>query len=217
MENIASAKFKNKKVLVRVDYNVPIKDGKILDDTRIVASLKTLNMLIEGGAKVILLSHLGRVKCEEDKQKNSLSVVSKRLSKLINAPVYFIPKTRGDIVEETINNLLPGEIALIENTRHEDYPKSLESSCDEALSKYWASLADMFVLDAFGTAHRCHASTYGISKYIPSYAGYLVKKETDIEALRKAIKEAKMPESIEAKALHELNRYSSFPYHSKDK
>lgn len=180
MENIASAKFKNKKVLVRVDYNVPIKDGKIMDETRIVASLKTLNMLIDGGAKVILLSHLGRVKTEEDMKKNSLSIVAKRLSKLINAPVYFIPKTRGHIVEETINNLLPGEIALIENTRFEDYPKKLESSCDEALSKYWASLADMFVLDAFGTAHRCHASTYGVSKFIPSYAGYLVEKETEM-------------------------------------
>ena len=178
MENIASVNFKNKKVLVRVDYNVPIKDGKIMDDTRIVASLKTLNMLIEGGAKVILLSHLGRIKCEEDKEKNSLRIVAKRLSRLINAPVYFIPKTRGHIVEETINNLLPGEIALIENTRFEDFPKKLESSCDEALSKYWANLADMFVLDAFGTAHRCHASTYGISKFIPSYAGYLVEKET---------------------------------------
>lgn len=180
MENIASAKFKNKKVLVRVDYNVPIKDGKIMDETRIVASLKTLNMLIDGGAKVILLSHLGRVKTEEDMKKNSLSIVAKRLSKLINAPVYFIPKTRGPIVEETVNNLLPGEIALIENTRFEDYPKKLESSCDEALSKYWASLADMFVLDAFGTAHRCHASTYGVSKFIPSYAGYLVEKETEM-------------------------------------
>lgn len=180
MENIASAKFKNKKVLVRVDYNVPIKDGKIMDETRIVASLKTLNMLIDGGAKVILLSHLGRVKTEEDMKKNSLSIVAKRLSKLINAPVYFIPKTRGHIVEETVNNLLPGEIALIENTRFEDYPKKLESSCDEALSKYWASLADMFVLDAFGTAHRCHASTYGVSKFIPSYAGYLVEKETEM-------------------------------------
>ena len=180
MENIASAKFKNKKVLVRVDYNVPIKDGKIMDETRIVASLKTLNMLIDGGAKVILLSHLGRVKTEEDMKKNSLSIVAKRLSKLINAPVYFIPKTRGPIVEETVNNLLPREIALIENTRFEDYPKKLESSCDEALSKYWASLADMFVLDAFGTAHRCHASTYGVSKFIPSYAGYLVEKETEM-------------------------------------
>ena len=180
MENIASAKFKNKKVLVRVDYNVPIKDGKIMDETRIVASLKTLNMLIDGGAKVILLSHLGRVKTEEDMKKNSLSIVAKRLSKLVNAPVYFIPKTRGHIVEETVNNLLPGEIALIENTRFEDYPKKLESSCDEALSKYWASLADMFVLDAFGTAHRCHASTYGVSKFIPSYAGYLVEKETEM-------------------------------------
>ncbi len=189
MENVTSAHVKGKKVIVRVDYNVPIKEDKILDDTRIVASLETINYLVENGAKVILLSHLGRVKSEEDKSKNSLSIVAKRLSKLVSAPVYFIGSTRGHIVEETINNLLDGEIALLENTRHEDFPKTLESSCDEALSKYWAGLGDIFVLEAFGSAHRCHASTYGISKYIPSYAGFLVEKETNM--LNEALKSKK--------------------------
>ena len=186
MENITSADVKNKKVIVRVDYNVPIKDGKILDETRIIASLETINYLIKNEAKVILLSHLGRIKSEEDKNTNSLSIVAKRLSKLVNVPVYFVGATRGHIVEETVDNLLTGEIALIENTRFEDFPKKLESSCDEALSKYWARLGDIFVLEAFGSAHRCHASTYGISKYLPSYAGFLVEKETNMlnEALK---------------------------------
>ena len=187
MKIIDEADVKGKKVLVRVDYNVPRKDGVIIDDTRIVGSLRTINYLIEKGAKVILMSHLGRVKSEADKKENSLKVVSEHLSSLVKCPVYFVPATRGDLLEATINNLLPGEILLMENTRFEDFPSTLESSCDEALSKYWAKLADIYVLDAFGSAHRCHASTYGISKYIPSYAGFLVKDET--EMLDKSMKE----------------------------
>ena len=187
MENIRNVNVKGKKVLVRVDFNVPIKDGIILDDTRIVKSLETIEYLIKNKAKIILLSHLGRIKTKEDMENNSLRIVAKKLTTLVKTPVYFIESTRGKILEETINNLLDGEIALIENTRFEDYPKKLESSCDEALSKYWANLADIFVLDAFGSAHRCHASTYGISKYIPSYAGFLVDKETKMlnEAMNK--------------------------------
>lgn len=189
MKNIKEAKVKNKKVIVRVDFNVPFKDGKIADDNRIVSSLKTINYLIDEGAKVILLSHLGRVESLEDKEKNSLHEVANHLSSLIKAPVYFSPETRGNKLLSVVNNLLSGEVLLIENTRFEDFPKKLESSCDEALSKYWASLGDIFVLDAFGTAHRCHASTYGISKYIPSYAGFLVDDETKM--LNKAITESK--------------------------
>ncbi len=189
MKVISDADVKGKKVIVRVDFNVPRKDGKILDDTRIVGSLKTINYLIEHQAKVILLSHLGRVESEEDKKKNSLVDVAKHLTTLVNCPVYFVAKTRGELLETTVNNLQNGEILLVENTRFEDFPTKLESSCDEALSKYWASLGDIFVLDAFGSAHRCHASTYGISKYIPSYAGFLVKEETDV--LDKAINQDK--------------------------
>lgn len=180
MESIKRANVEGKKVIVRVDFNVPIKDGEITDDTRIVASLKTIKYLVSHNAKVILLSHLGRVASEEDKQKKSLEVVAKHLSTLINTPIYFVPVTRGDLLTETINNMNEGEIVLVENTRFEDYPRMLESSCDESLSKYWASLGDIFVLDAFGTAHRCHASTYGISKYIPSYSGLLVDAEIDM-------------------------------------
>ncbi len=180
MKGLTSANVRGKKVIVRVDYNVPIKNGKILDDNRIVASLKTINYLIKNKAKIILLSHLGRIKSEEDKEKNSLNIVAQHLSTLVKVPVYFVPVTRGELLEETVDNMLNGEIVLVENTRYEDFPKDKESSCDENLSKYWASLADIYVLDAFGTAHRCHASTYGISKYIPSYAGFLVEEETKV-------------------------------------
>ena len=189
MKLITDTDVKGKKVLVRVDYNVPIKDGVILDDTRIRASLKTIDYLIENGAKIILMSHLGRVKSEEDKKNNSLKIVAEYLSTLVKTPVFFIDETRGKVLETSVNNLLDGEILLMENTRFEDYPKTLESSCDEGLSKYWAGLADMYVLDAFGTAHRCHASTYGISKYIPSYCGVLVDEE--VKMMDQAIKEKK--------------------------
>ena len=190
MKGITSARVRGKKVIVRVDYNVPMKDGKILDDNRIVASLKTINYLIEHKAKIILLSHLGRVKTKEDMENNSLLEVSKHLSTLVKTPVYFVPTTRGEILKETVDNMLDGEIVLVENTRFEDVPKTLESSCDEKLSKYWASLGNVYVLDAFGTAHRCHASTYGISKYLPSYAGFLVEEETKV--LDEVMKKDKM-------------------------
>ena len=189
MESIKKCDVGGKKVIVRVDFNVPIEDGKIVDDTRIISSLKTINYLLENGAKIILLSHLGRVKSKEDKEKYSLEIVAKHLSSLVNAPVYFVPQTRGDILEKTVESLEDREIVLVENTRFEDYPKSLESSCDETLSKYWASLGDIYVFDAFATAHRCHASTYGISKYLKSYAGYLV--ENEVNMLKKAIYQRK--------------------------
>lgn len=189
MESIKGINVEGKKVIVRVDYNVPIKDGKITDDTRIIASLKTINYLLENNAKIILLSHLGRIKSSEDKDNNSLEIVAKHLSTLVSCGIYFVPFTRGEIVNKTIENMNNGEIVLLENTRFEDYPKTLESSCDEALSRYWASLGDIFVLDAFGSAHRCHASTYGISKFLPSYSGFLVDNE--VSMLDKAIHQKK--------------------------
>jgi phosphoglycerate kinase len=180
MESIKNVDVKGKRVIVRVYFNVPIKDSNVVDDTRIVGALKTIKYLVDNNAKVILLSHIGRVESLEDKDKNTLRPVAKHLSTLIDTPIYFVPLTRGMLLEKTIENMNNGEIVVIENTRHEDYPKKLESSCDESLSKYWANLGDIFVLDAFGTAHRCHASTYGISKYIPSYAGFLVEEETKV-------------------------------------
>lgn len=190
MQSIKGIDVTGKRVIVRVDYNVPITDGKIDDDTKILASLKTINYLLDKKAKIILLSHLGRIKSQADKESHSLEIVAKHLSTLVSCGIYFIPFTRGEIVNKTIENMNNGEIVILENTRFEDYPKSLESSCDEALSKYWASLGDIFVLDAFGSAHRCHASTYGISKYLPSYSGFLVDNE--VSMLDKAIHQRKM-------------------------
>ena len=189
MESIKGVNVTGKRVIVRVDYNVPITDGKIDDDTRIIASLRTINYLIDKKAKIILLSHLGRIKSQADKEKNSLEVVARHLSTLVSCGIYFVPFTRGELVEKTIQNMNDGEIVILENTRYEDYPKLLESSCDEALSKYWASLGDIFVLDAFGSAHRCHASTYGISKYLPSYSGFLIDNE--VSMLDRAIHQRK--------------------------
>lgn len=189
MQSIKGIDVTGKRVIVRVDYNVPITDGKIDDDTKILASLKTINYLLDKKAKIILLSHLGRIKSQADKESHSLESVAKHLSTLVSCGIYFIPFTRGEIVNKTIENMNNGEIVILENTRFEDYPKSLESSCDEALSKYWASLGDIFVLDAFGSAHRCHASTYGISKYLPSYSGFLVDNE--VSMLDKAIHQRK--------------------------
>ena len=189
MQSIKGSDVTGKRVIVRVDYNVPITDGKIDDDTKILASLKTINYLLDKKAKIILLSHLGRIKSQADKESHSLEIVAKHLSTFVSCGIYFIPFTRGEIVNKTIENMNNGEIVILENTRFEDYPKSLESSCDEALSKYWASLGDIFVLDAFGSAHRCHASTYGISKYLPSYSGFLVDNE--VSMLDKAIHQRK--------------------------
>lgn len=189
MESIKNVKVNGKKVIVRVDFNVPIKDGEVVDDTRIVGALKTIKYLVDNNAKVILLSHLGRVESQADKDKYTLEPVAKHLSTLIKAPIYFVPITRGDMLDKTVSNMKDGEVLIVENTRHEDYPKKMESSCDESLSKYWANLGDIFVLDAFGSAHRCHASTYGISKFLPAYSGFLVDDE--MEMLNKAMHEKK--------------------------
>ena len=169
--------YKDKKVIVRVDYNVPIKDGIIEDDNRIVCSLKTINYLIDSEAKIILMSHMGKIKSEEDKLNNSLKVVADRLSSLLNKEVKFCGYTRGPELESMINFLKPGEVLLMENTRYEDYPNNLESSCDKELSSYWASLADTYVMDAFGSVHRNHASTYGIPSVIGGVTGFLVDEE----------------------------------------
>ncbi|MBQ7137325.1 MAG: phosphoglycerate kinase [Bacilli bacterium] len=169
--------LKNKKVLIRCDFNVPIKDGKIIDDNRIVTSIPTIKHAIDGGSKVILFSHLGRVKTEEDKNKNDLSIVAKRLGELLNKEVLFVPETRGELLETTIDNMSYGDVVLIQNTRYEDLEGKKESGNDEELGKYWASLGDIFINDAFGTAHRAHASNVGIATYLPSGIGFLIEKE----------------------------------------
>ena len=182
-----------KKVIVRVDFNVPIKDGVITDDNRIVQALPTINYLIDNNAKIILCSHLGKVKTEEDKASKSLAPVAKRLSELLNKDVTFVNQTRGEELESAINNLNEGDVLMFENTRFEDVDGKKESGCDEELGKYWASLSDgVCVIDAFGTAHRKHASNVGIAiNCNDAVSGFLIEKE--IEFLSNAVNDPKHP------------------------
>ncbi|MBM5609301.1 phosphoglycerate kinase [Listeria ivanovii] len=169
--------LKDKKVLVRVDFNVPMKDGKITNDNRIVAALPTIEYILEQNGKAILFSHLGKVKTEEDKEGKSLRPVAARLSELLGKEVKFVPATRGPELERAIADLKDGEVLLFENTRFEDIDGKKESKNDPELGKYWASLGDVFVNDAFGTAHRAHASNVGIASNLESAAGFLMEKE----------------------------------------
>lgn len=166
-----------KKVLVRVDFNVPMVDGVITDDNRIVQALPTIKYLLEENGKVILFSHLGRIKTEEDKEKNSLRLASERLAELLGQKVTFVPVTRGKVLEDAINAMKPGEVVMVENTRFEDLDGKKESKNDPELGAYWADLGDVFVNDAFGTAHRAHASNVGIATHLDSAVGFLVEKE----------------------------------------
>ena len=167
----------NKKVIIRCDFNVPLKDGIIVDNTRIVASLPTIKYAKDNGAKIILLSHLGRIKEETDKLNLSLKPVSEELEKLLEQKVIFVPHTRGEELETAVNDLKAGEILLIENTRFEDLNNKAESGNDDELSAYWASLGDIFINDAFGTCHRSHASNVGIASRLSNGIGFLVEKE----------------------------------------
>lgn len=166
-----------KKVLVRVDFNVPMDNGVITDDNRIKQALPTIKYLLEEDGKVILFSHLGRVKSEADKASASLAPAAARLSELLGQEVKFVPYTRGPELEKAINELKNGEALMFENTRFEDIVGKKESSNDPELGAYWASLGDVFVNDAFGTAHRAHASNVGIASHLDSAAGFLVEKE----------------------------------------
>lgn len=179
---------KGKRIIVRVDFNVPFKeDGTIRDNNRIVAALPTIKELINKGAKVILMSHLGKIdfkKSPEDiekaKKKNNMAPVSKALSELLGQEVIFSSTTKGEELESKIANLKDGQVLLMQNTRYEKG----ESKNDPELAKYWASFADGFVMDAFGSAHRAHVSTYGIPELLekegkPVACGYLVEKEVN--------------------------------------
>lgn len=183
-----------KKVIIRVDFNVPIKEGKILDDTRIKESLDTINYAIENNAKVILMSHLGRVKTEADKLNNSLKIVSERLGELLNKNIIFIPTTKGEMLENAILGMNDKDILLMENTRFEDIDGKKESSNDEKLGKYWASLGDIFINDAFGTSHRSHASNVGIASNMDSGIGFLIEKE--LVELEKVTENPKRPFTV---------------------
>ena len=163
-----------KRVIIRVDFNVPIENGKIIDDTRIVESLDTIKYALDRQAKVILLSHLGRVKEESDKEKYTLTPAAIRLSELLKRPIRFINRTRTEKLEEAVNNMKPGDIVLIENTRFEDLDGNKESGNDLELASYWANLGDIFINDAFGTIHRSHASNVAIATILPNAIGFLV-------------------------------------------
>lgn len=176
-KTIRDYELEGKKVIIRVDFNVPIKDDVIQDDNRIRESLETINYALEHNAKIILLSHLGRVKTEEDKINNTLEPVALRLSELLDKEIIFVTETRGELLEQEINNMKNGDIILVENTRFEDLEAKLESSNDEELGSYWASLGDIFINDAFGTSHRSHASNVGIASHLPNGIGFLIEKE----------------------------------------
>ena len=171
-KTIEDVDVNGKRVLARVDFNVPIKDGKISDDTRIRAALPTIQYLLDHDAAVILTSHLGRPKGEANPEY-SLKPVAERLSELLNQPVAFATDTVGEDAQEKVANLRPGEVLLLENTRFNPG----ETKNDPEMAKKLASFADLFVNDAFGSAHRAHASTEGVAHYIPGVAGFLMQKE----------------------------------------
>ena len=174
---VSDLDLKGKVVLERADFNVPIKDGEITNDNRIVQALPTIEYIIEQGGKLVLFSHLGKVKEESDKEGLSLKPVAENLSKKLGKEVIFVPETRGEKLETAIENLNEGDVLLVENTRFEDLDGKKESKNNPELGKYWASLGDVFVNDAFGTAHREHASNVGISTHLETAAGYLMEKE----------------------------------------
>ena len=176
-----------KKVLVRCDFNVPIKNGVISDDKRIRESLRTIRYLAEHGARVILCSHLGRPKDEESKKACTLAPVAQRLSELLGKEVKFTTDIIGDEAHAMAASLNDGDIMVIENVRF--YKE--ETKNDPEFAKALASLADIFVNDAFGTAHRAHASTAGVADYLPAVCGYLIQKEISI--MGGALKEPKRP------------------------
>lgn len=190
---VKDVELKGKKVLVRVDFNVPIKDGVITNDNRITAALPTIKYILEQGGRAILFSHLGRVKEEADKASKTLTPVAAALATKLGQEVTFVPTTRGAELETAVNELKDGEILLVENTRFEDIEGKKESKNDPELGKYWASLGDgIFVNDAFGTAHRAHASNVGISANVEkAVAGFLL--ENEIAYIQEAVETPERP------------------------
>lgn len=185
-KTITDIDVSGKKVLVRVDFNVPMKDGEIGDDTRIRAALPTLDYLLKQNASLLLCSHLGRPKGEV-KPEFSLRKVADHLSQILKKPVIFSEDCVGPVAEEYAENLKPGEILLLENTRFH----SGETKNNPEMAKQLAALADFYVNDAFGSAHRAHASTEGVAHFLPAVAGFLMEKE--IHYLGLAISNPKRP------------------------
>ncbi|WP_262337561.1 phosphoglycerate kinase, partial [Mycoplasma nasistruthionis] len=191
-KTIDDLNLNHKKVLVRVDFNVPLSNGVITSTKRIKAALPTINKIIQENGKVILLSHLGRVKSQEDLASKSLKPVAVELAKQLQRPVKFVNATRGLALENAINNMNDGDVLLVQNTRYEDLNDKAESNNSDQLGQYWASLGDVFINDAFGTAHRAHASNVGIASNIQESAlGYLMQKE--VESLNSVIENPNHP------------------------
>lgn len=179
MKTIKDIDLKNKKVVIRVDYNVPMENGIIKDSSKIKKSLRSINYLLENNCRVVILSHFGRIKSEEDKAKNSLKVVAKELANLLGKNVKFLDNCFGDKVKSIVDNCGLGEVILLENTRFMDIYDKKESENDLALAEYWASLGEVYINDAFGSMHRAHASTAGIAKFLPHAIGFLVMDELE--------------------------------------
>ena len=179
IKTVKEIEIENKKVIIRCDFNVPIENKKIIDDTRIKESLETIRYCLNKNCKIILMSHLGRVKEEKDLKKNDLKIVAECLSKLLKKEVFFINETRGKKLEEKVKNMKEKEIILIQNTRYEDLEGKKESQTDAELAKYWANLGEIFINDAFATVHRTHASNVGIASHLPHGIGLLIKKELE--------------------------------------
>ena len=179
MKKIKDIDLKNKKVVIRVDYNVPMENGIIKDSSKIKKSLRSINYLLENNCRVVILSHFGRIKSEEDKAKNSLKIVAKELANLLGKNVKFLDNCYGDKVKNIVDNCGLGEVILLENTRFMDIYDKKESGNDLALAEYWASLGEVYINDAFGSMHRAHASTAGIAKFLPHAIGFLVMDELE--------------------------------------
>ncbi len=192
-QTVRDLDVKGKKVIVRVDFNVPLKDGVITNDNRILGALPTIKYLMDNDAKIVLMSHLGKVnhkdaeKTESDKIKNNMEPVAKRLAELVDTKVTFVNATRGEELENAVDALKEKEIVVMQNTRYEKG----ESKNDPELGAYWASLGEYFVTDAFGSVHRAHASTVGVATHLESALGFLVEKE--VEMLNKAVNNPKRP------------------------
>ena len=179
MKTIKDIDLKNKKVVIRVDYNVPMENGLIKDSSKIKKSLRSINYLLENNCRVVILSHFGRIKSEEDKAKNSLKKVAKELANLLGKNVKFLDNCYGDKVKNIVDSCGLGEVILLENTRFMDIYEKKESGNDLSLAEYWASLGEVYINDAFGSMHRAHASTAGIAKFLPHAIGFLVMDELE--------------------------------------
>ncbi len=179
MRTVKDFDLNGKKVILRCDLNVTIKDGEIVDNTKIKASLKTIEYILNQNARLIIMSHLGRIKTEKDKKENDMIIVYEELNRLLPDKVEFVDETNPTKLKKYVDKIEKGHAILIQNTRYEDLKGNKESECDKKLSKGWAELGNIFINDAFATIHRKHASNYGIASYLTSGIGFLLMEELE--------------------------------------